>query len=139
VWDHRAEIWFPLERSYPAGTLLVGRQLENLTNGRYRSGRHLVRSHPDLDAKQPTDHSMHQTTYRHSIVFVLRAHSPVTVDTNDLTTPITGEFYKSMRGITAGDLFQDIHNAHFNINTGIQERGEQKQNLARMKGAIRRL
>ena len=43
-----------------------------------------------------------QKQYRYSIVFVLRAHSPVIVNTDELTTPITGVFERPMRGIRAG-------------------------------------
>jgi hypothetical protein len=37
------------------------------------------------------------------------------------------------RGITAGELFKNIQAAHFNINTGMQERDEQKRKLAEKK------
>jgi hypothetical protein len=39
------------------------------------------------------------------------------------------------RGITAGELFKNIQAAHFNINTGMQERDEQKRKLAEKKNA----
>ena len=133
VWDRTAQMWFQIERSYakPAGSLLVGRQLEQLSNGRYRSGGHLVRSYPDVpDAKSLTTM---QRNYRYSIVLVLRAHSPVPVNTDDLTTSITGEFQQPLKGITADELFRNIQSAHFNINTGIQERDEQRRKLEEKK------
>jgi len=73
--------------------------------------------------------------YRHSIVFVLRAHSPIKIDTDSLTTTITGEFQKPMRGITAGDLYKSIHGSHFNINTNIEDREKQKQKLKQKTAA----
>lgn len=71
--------------------------------------------------------------YRYSIVFVLRAHSSVPVNTDQLTTKITGPFLKPVNGITAGQLYKEIHLAHFNINTGIEERNRQKELLAAKK------
>jgi hypothetical protein len=72
-------------------------------------------------------------SFRFSIVFVLRAHSPVQIDTDKLTTPITGTFQHPLTGITAGELFGSIQGAHFNINTQIQERDEQRRRLAEKK------
>jgi ribosome-binding protein aMBF1 (putative translation factor) len=54
----------------------------------------------------------------------------VPVNTDDLTTPITGQFEKPLKDIMAGDLFRDIRNAHYNINTGIEQRNMQRQKLA---------
>jgi hypothetical protein len=135
VFDRHAKGWFPIERSYdgPAGSLLGGRQLEQLSNGRYTPGRHLVRSYPDPPAqvKEPTQPPARN--YRYSIVFVLRAHSSVPVNTDNLTTAITGEFKKPLKNIVAGDLFRDIRNSHYNINTAMEQRNEQRQKLAEMK------
>lgn len=131
VWDRHARRWFPIEQTYycPAGSLLVGRQLQRLTNGRYTAGGHLVRSYPDPPSqpKQPTEFT--RRNYRYSIVFVLRAHSPVLVNTDNLTTPITGQFQSPLRDIEAHELFTEIKKAHININTGIEERNEQRQKL----------
>jgi hypothetical protein len=38
-----------------------------------------------------------------------------------------------LRDVKAGDLFEHIRNAHYNINTGIEERKEQRQKLAEKK------
>lgn len=137
VWDWHVQKYFQIERTYerPAGSLLVGRQLERLSNGRYRSGGHLVRSYPDPplppDAEHPTENPARG--YRFSIVFVLRAHSPIPIDTDNLTTPITGKFRHPLKDITAHELFRGIQNAHFNINTHIQERDEQRRRLTEQK------
>ena len=55
------------------------------------------------------------------------------VDTDALTTNITGEHKSPIRGVPAGDLFKQIRSAHFNINTGIDEREEQRRKLADKK------
>ncbi|KAH9223693.1 hypothetical protein DL95DRAFT_324510 [Leptodontidium sp. 2 PMI_412] len=131
VMDHRADSWFPIEQSYesPKGSLLVGRQLERLSNARYRAGGHRVRSYPNPVMESKTT-SGPGDNWRHSIVFVMRAHLPVPVDTDKLTTEITGTFSKPLKDITARELFDNIHSAHFNINTGIEEREQQRRRLA---------
>lgn len=35
--------------------------------------------------------------------------------------------------MVAGDLFRDIRNSHYNINTAMEQRNEQRQKLAEMK------
>lgn len=135
VHDRHAQQWFPIERSYdrPAGSILAGRQLQKLSNGRYTPGPHLVRSYPDPqpEAKESTESSTRN--YRFSIVFVLRAHSTIPVNSDNLTTPITGEFKTPLRDMVAGDLFKDLRNSHYNINTGIEQRKAQRQKLAEIK------
>jgi hypothetical protein len=104
VWDRHARSWFPIEKSYysPAGSVLVGRQLECLSNSRYRAGGHLVRSYPSVKPHDPTPvPGSLRKQYRYSIVFVLRAHSPVPINTDNLTTRITGQFSHPLRDITA--------------------------------------
>jgi hypothetical protein len=137
VWDRYVQKWFQIERTYerPASSILVGRELERLSNARYRSGGHLVRSYPDEsdESEKPDKSSKPLRSYRFSIVFVLRSHSPVPVDTDALTTSITGKYEHPLRNIVAGELFRTIQSAHFNINTQIQEREEQRQRLAGMK------
>jgi hypothetical protein len=124
--------WFQIERSYekPAGSLLVGRQLEKLSNERYTAGGHLVRSYPDPAHKADTATNK---LYRYSIVFVLRAHSPAIVNTDSLTTSITGDFQNPIRDIQARELFKEIQRAHFNINTHQEEREEQRLKLLEKK------
>lgn len=109
----------------------MGRQLERLSNRRYRSGGHLVRSYPESGVEITP--SVPARRYRYSIVFVLRAHYPVPVDTSLLTTPITGNFRDPIQGITAYEFFKGIQRAHFNINTNIDERSKQRENLANTK------
>lgn len=134
VRDTRADFWFPIEQSYetPKGSILVGRQLECLSNGRYRAGGHRVRSYPNpaTDRKEPLTP---RNNYRYSMVLVLRAHLPVPINTDNFTTDITGPFSRPLKDIAAKDLFNEIHSAHFNINTSIQEREEQKRRLAEQK------
>ncbi|KAE8442259.1 hypothetical protein EG329_003519 [Mollisiaceae sp. DMI_Dod_QoI] len=132
VYDRHLNWSFPIETTYntPAQTVMVGRQLERLTNGRYRAGGHLVRSYPNAESDQTNGQSAPSPRqYRYSIVFVLRAHYPVPINTDTLTTPITGEFSKPLRDIAARDLFKSIHAAHYNINTAVEERKEQKRKL----------
>ncbi|KAG0646643.1 hypothetical protein D0Z07_7461 [Hyphodiscus hymeniophilus] len=135
VWDRNVQKYYQLERTYarPAGSLLVGRQLERLSNGRYVSGGHLVRSYPEEITSDPTKPPKPSRPYRFSIVFVLRAHSPIPVDTDNLTTSITGPYKNPLRDITANELFSSIQSAHFNINTHIEEREVQRQRLAEQK------
>jgi len=135
VWDMSNRRWFQIEKTYERGegSLLVGRQLERLSNGRYVAGGHCVRSYPSPSPPQQTLNLSPQEqgkNYRYSIVFVLRAHSPVLVNTDHLTTPITGEFLDPIRDMTARELFRGIQSKHFNINTGLNERNEQRQKLA---------
>ncbi|OCK82606.1 hypothetical protein K432DRAFT_415242 [Lepidopterella palustris CBS 459.81] len=140
VWDLPSKSWFQIEKSYngPASSLLVGRQLERLSNFRYRAGGHLVRAYgPNPNASQPSDPSLpKQPNYRYSIVFVLRAHKPVIVDTDLLTTKMTGKFENPIKGITAGTFYEQISNAHFNINTNMKERDEQRKKIAAKKAAM---
>jgi len=127
VWDKHTQRWFQIERSYEksAGSLLVGKQLERLSNERYVAGGHLVRSYPDPPQKNDTS----EKNYRYSIVFVLRAHSPVVVNTDVLTTPITGKFQTPIRDTEARQLFKEIQREHFNINTNHEEREQQRLKL----------
>ncbi|KAE9378036.1 Clavaminate synthase-like protein [Stipitochalara longipes BDJ] len=130
VCDPHGQRWFPLEKTYRSPVLLAGCQLECLTNKRYISGGHLVRSYP---VSTPNQITAAEAAYRYSIVFVLRAHTPVPVNTDELTTPLTGIFSRPLKDITAGELLRNIQAAHFNINAGIEERDEQKRKLAEKK------
>lgn len=131
VWDGRN--WFDVERRYgrPCATLLAGRQLERLSNRRYAAGGHRVVSYGRSSQSS-------EKRYRYSIVFVLRAHEEIVVDTDILTTPITGEFLGGDRkkGVLGKDWYAEIRGAHFNINTGVEERDKQKRKIeARKKNA----
>lgn len=126
TWNKYTRSFFPVERSHsgPAASVLVGRQLQRFSNNRYVPGGHLVRSYPDYQDRK----------YRFSIVFVLRAHWPVIIDTDKMTSRITGPHSDLIKGETAEELFARIRNAHYNINTGLKERDEQKQKLREVKG-----
>ena len=138
--DHRAGRWFSIERSYtyPAASLLVGRQLERLSNGRYAAGGHRVQSYPDAPIRPSMDPEppAKPKSYRYSIVFILRAHSPISVNTDELTTHITGAFKNPLKNLTMGDVCKFLKSAHYNINTALEDRDEQKRKLqeARKKG-----
>jgi len=66
---------------------------------------------------------------------VLRAHEEVIVDTDKLATRYTGKFEQPIRGITAGKFYEQIRNAHFNINIDVKEREEQRKRVAAKKAA----
>ncbi|KAB8295130.1 hypothetical protein EYC80_007061 [Monilinia laxa] len=108
---------FPIERSYggkDAGTVLVGRELEFLSNGRYHAGGHLVRMYPEVMMRNEPDeeengnkqHLAAVKHYRYSIVFVLRGYEDLAIDTDELRTPITGQWKKPMRGLKMKDLYR---------------------------------
>lgn len=121
------------ERTYRSPVLLAGRPLECLMNNHYRSGGHLIHSYPDR-TPNPTDKNLTpKAPCRYSIVFVLQAHAPVPVNTDELTTLITGNFTRPMKGVIAGDLFKNIQAVQFNSTAGLEKRDEQKKKLAETK------
>ncbi|KAH8813306.1 hypothetical protein F5884DRAFT_788120 [Xylogone sp. PMI_703] len=129
VWNRYSNSWNPIERAFftPAATLLVGRQLAWLSNGRYAAGQHRVRSYtrPFGDVQSPSTTQMKH--YRYSIVFVLRAHSPVPINTDNLTTCITGPFSAPVKDKTARDLFLEFQRSVYNVNAPFEVREEQKK------------
>lgn len=163
VWNRASSSWLLIEKAdqQAAATLLVGRQLERLSNGRYQSGKHRVCAYPSNTAVAPAAAQQQQpppppstTTitaaststpqtpqfslkslssssenYRYSIVFVLRAHWPVPVDSSLLTTPITGTFASPMSNMTAKDLFVSIEKMCYNVNAERKERDKQRRRL----------
>lgn len=125
VWD--GANWFDVEREVArngssGATLLVGRQLETLTNGRFPAGGHRVVSYGSKSGRRNGEES-----YRYSIVFVLRAYGPAIIDARELQTDITGKWPDRLEGLTAGELYANIRSTHFNINIGIEEREKQRQ------------
>lgn len=124
-WNKYTRSFYPIEKDYttPAASVLVGRQLQRFSNNRYLPGGHQVRSYEDAGNR----------TYRYSIVFVLRAHWPVVIDTDKMTSRITGAHEVPIKGQTAQELFAKIRSAHYNINTNIKERDEQRQRLKEAK------
>ncbi|KAJ4352193.1 uncharacterized protein N0V89_007540 [Didymosphaeria variabile] len=135
VWDGNS--WIDIERGYIGhqATYTVGRQLERLSNGRYPAGGHRVVSYgaPEPRSCTPSGNPGGVSTsvkrYRHSIVFVLRAHEPVVVECKQLETQITGKWVEPATGVTAGKMYEEIRNKHFNINIGHEEREKQRRNV----------
>jgi isopenicillin N synthase-like dioxygenase len=131
VWNAMSKSYHPIEKDAAdlsgMASLLAGRQLQRLTNGVYAPGGHLVRSYPALTTDNGEAEG--KKRYRFSIVFVLRAHYPVVLDKKSFTSKITGEPAMIEDGMTCKELFMKIKGAHYNINTGIQDREEQKKRL----------
>ena len=131
VWD--GEKWFEVEKEVEktglkGASLLAGRQLERLSNGRYPAGGHRVVSYGDPMGEQGGD-----PRYRFSIVFVLRAHEPVVINSQEFETDITGKWPEPVHGMTAGKLYAQIRGTHFNINISQEERDRQRENVRKTK------
>ncbi|OAL05508.1 Clavaminate synthase-like protein, partial [Phaeosphaeriaceae sp. SRC1lsM3a] len=129
VWDGHG--WFDVEREVKraerkGASMLVGRQLELMSNGRYGAGGHRVVSYGVPETQTKMD-GKEEKRYRYSIVFVLRTHDPVMLDSEKLETSITGKWETPMKGITAGKMYEDIRGKHFNINIGVEEREKQRE------------
>ncbi|KAF2627471.1 hypothetical protein BU25DRAFT_411076 [Macroventuria anomochaeta] len=134
VWEGAK--WFKVEKEVEktgmkGASLLAGRQLERLSNGRYPAGGHRVVSYGDPDGGKDGE-----KRYRFSIVFVLRAHEPVVINSDELETDITGKWPEPVLGLTAEKLYAKIRGAHFNINISMEERERQRQNVRRAKEQI---
>jgi isopenicillin N synthase-like dioxygenase len=135
VWNGIARSFFPIEKTYKdlskSATVLVGRQLQRLTNGRYVPGAHQVRSYPKshglLKSNTPGKR------FRYSIVFVLRAHGEVTIDAHSLTSRVTGEPSMVTDGMAAKEFFNSIRNSHYNINTDMKARELQRKKIEELK------
>ncbi len=141
VWNGRA--WFDVEREVEragqkGASLLVGRQLEQLSNGRYPAGGHRVVAYGSskhestgatakLPSSNPTDAK--EKRYRFSIVFVLRAHEPVILNSDELETEITGKWKTPIVNNTVEKWYEEIRGRHFNINIDKGERERQRQKL----------
>lgn len=139
VWDGQS--WFEVEREVEksgqkGASMLVGRQLERLSNGRYPAGGHRVVSYggrkPDTIA--PSEPAAKEKSYRFSIVFVLRAHEPVLINSEELVTNITGEWADPLKGVTAGKFYEEIRGRHYNINVDVSEREKQRRKVRTVKG-----
>ncbi|KAJ8067240.1 hypothetical protein OCU04_004603 [Sclerotinia nivalis] len=140
VLDMQSKTSLPIERSYEgisAGTLLVGRELEFLSNGRYHAGGHSVRMYAEtVTGNEPAGKEngneremAARKHYRYSIVFVLRGHEELAIDTYELRTPITGRWKKSMKGLKMENLYRRFMSKHININAEMEERQEQRKKL----------
>ena len=113
----------------------MGRQLERLSNGRYPAGGHRVVSYGVPEPSQGPGEG-EKKRYRHSVVFVLRAHVDVVVESKELETNITGKWAEPMSGVTAGEMYEVIRSKHFNINIGVEEREKQRRKIAQGKGKV---
>lgn len=140
VWDGRG--WFDVEREVErsgqkGASMLVGRQLQRLSNGRYPAGGHRVVSYGlPPDPPSLTSSPVAQTAekrYRFSIVFVLRAHEPLAVHSSTLESDITGTWDEPLDGVTMGKMYEQIRGKHFNINIGIEEREQQRRKIRNAK------
>lgn len=139
VWG--GEGWCEVERGYEGRqvTYTVGRELERLSNGRYPAGGHRVVSYGvgkggGGGGKESGGEKKEEKNYRHSIVFVLRAHEPVLVESDELETEITGRWGERVSGVTAGEMYEEIRGRHFNINIGHEERERQRRNVREGRG-----
>ena len=135
VWDGLT--WFDVEREVEragmkGASMLAGRQLEQLSNGRYPAGGHRVVSYglPKPDSDNATiGHSNGEKKYRFSIVFVLRAHEPTIINSDELETDVTGKWAEPIRGVTSGKVYEQIRGRHYNINIDVQEREKQRRKV----------
>jgi hypothetical protein len=148
VWDGRG--WFDVEVQVEqarktGASMLVGRQLERMSNGRYGAGGHRVVSYglPDnISGAAPKLSNLRNLVpsgssgkrYRFSIVFVLRAHEPIVVESDTLETEITGKWTRPLNGETVGKMFEEIRGKHYNINIDVSEREKQRRKLKIEKG-----
>jgi isopenicillin N synthase-like dioxygenase len=135
VWTVTDRSFFPIERYYEdlssQTTIMSGRQLQRLSNGRYVPGGHQVRSYP-----RPEGVDGDEKKYRYSVVFALRAHDDVVIDLGSLTSEITGANAMVTHGQTARDLFANIRDSHYNINTGIDARAQQKKRIEKLASNV---
>lgn len=118
----------------------MGRELEFLSNGKYNAGGHSVRMYSkttrnQLDGKETVDERglPARKYYRYSIVFILRGHEELSIDTDELRTSITGRWKKPMKGLKMENLYRRIKSKHVNINAEMDERLEQRKMLQEKK------
>ncbi|KAI4665617.1 uncharacterized protein J4E78_003079 [Alternaria triticimaculans] len=135
VWD--GANWFEVEKVVEdsrrkGATMLAGRQLERLSNGRYPAGGHRVVAYGSPEPS-PNAPSTDDKKYRFSIVFVLRAHEPLIINSDSFETEVTGKWLEPMNGVTAGRFYEKIRGQHFNINIDMDEREKQRNKLNNVK------
>jgi hypothetical protein len=137
VWDGTG--WFAVEKEVrksgaKGASLLVGRQLERLSNGRYPAGGHRVVAYGDEKGEweKKREGEEEEKRYRFSIVFVLRAHNPVVIESDDLETGVTGKWAEPVHGKRAGDLYAEIRSSHFNIKAAKEERARQREDIMKV-------
>lgn len=148
--DKTSNHFIPIETSFKPGmcTIMAGRQLEHLSNHSYEAAAHRVVSYGPKQPKLGSTPSkakellqpllgrfnrFQKPKYRYSIVFILRADKSVKIDYEALSSPVTGDVATKTDGPrTAGELFEKIRKAHFNVNTQVQDRDRQKEQLKAM-------
>ncbi|TGO25332.1 hypothetical protein BPAE_0082g00160 [Botrytis paeoniae] len=144
VLDMQSKKSFPIEQSFEGrdtGTLLVGRELNFLSNNRYQAGGHSVRMYPKTVTRNEPHGKENEEQqemparkhYRYSIVFVHRGHEDVSIDTDELRTPITGRWKKPMKGLRMENLYRRFMSKHVNINVEMEERQKQRKRLHEKK------
>ncbi|TGO46228.1 hypothetical protein BOTNAR_0602g00060 [Botryotinia narcissicola] len=147
VLDMQSKKSLPIEQSFEgrdAGTLLVGRELNFLSNNRYQAGGHSVRMYPKIVTRNETHGKENEEQqemparkhYRYSIVFVLLGHEDVPIDTNELRTPITGRWNKPVKGLKMENLYRRFMSKYVNINVEMEERQKQRKRLHGKKANI---
>jgi isopenicillin N synthase-like dioxygenase len=139
VWSPMIGSFYPIEKSYQdlssTGSLLVGRQLQRFSNGRYVPGGHRVMSYPKHEVakgKSPTAAKQ----YRYSVVYVLRAHYDEIIHVKSLCSPIAGENRMVKDGESARQFFANLRSSHYNINTNLKERAHQKIHIRQKKEQV---
>jgi hypothetical protein len=157
VWNKKPvnNNYIPIETGYTTGmcTLMAGRQLEHFSNKIYEAAPHRVVSYgpnqpmiggthtPPSKTKKILDKFRRKPkeqppAYRYSIVFVLRADSDVRLNYSLLSGSVCGDVtWRAGEGApeTAGELFERIRKAHFNVNTHVDKREKQKQKLTEIQ------
>ena len=101
--------WVPIEQPPHAGpglmaTLLVGKTLAILTNGRYAPGQHRVFV-PSIASSLS---SANDSWYQYSLVFTLHPHRNAIISTPALTTPVTGAYQYLLIDVHIRVLFSTI-------------------------------
>ncbi|KAE9992282.1 hypothetical protein EG327_009543 [Venturia inaequalis] len=145
--DKTSNQFIPIETIFKPGmcTIMAGRQLEDFSNHIFEAAAHRVVSYGPKQPKLGTTPSktkeflkpllgrfnrFQKPKYRYSIVFILRADKSVKLDYEALSSPVTGDVTSKVDGPrTAGELFEKIRKAHFNVNTQVQDRERQKEQL----------
>ena len=139
--------WFEIEKEIKRSgkkeaIMLVGRDLQRLSNGRYPAGLHRVVSYgvqePSFAGTESPSMvspleliSSGNNCHRLSIVFSLRAHGPTIINSDELETLVTGAWPQRTNGVTAADWFKDDCAKYYDINSPPEEREEARKKQQR--------
>jgi isopenicillin N synthase-like dioxygenase len=145
VWG--GDRWFEIEKEIKRSgkkeaIMLVGRDLQRLSNGRYPAGLHRVVSYgvqePSFAGTESPSMvspleliSSGNNCHRLSIVFSLRAHGPTIINSDELETLVTGAWPQRTNGVTAADWFKDDCAKYYDINSPPEEREEARKKQQR--------